>query len=59
MCKREMYICSVCWLPCRVIIDASDSKLPQEIAKQERFRNRVCLCKENEPQWVLESIVCL
>lgn len=55
MNRRETYVCEVCVLPCRVAIDTSDSKLPREIAEQERFRQRVCLCREDTPQWTLES----
>ena len=49
----EKWECVSCGNPCRVEIVYSDDKIPEYLKKNHpRFRNRICLCKENRlPNW--------
>lgn len=54
MFRRETYVCEVCTLPCRVLIDASDEKLPRGPGTKLVTLCGVCLCNEGPPRWTLE-----
>ena len=49
--QHERWECRVCGTPCRVDIIFSDSKLPDHLKGNERFRSKRCLCKETIPDW--------
>ena len=49
----EVWECHDCRAPCRVEITFSDSKLPQHLKGNQRFRRMDCLCNERpDPLWV-------
>jgi len=53
---KEIWVCNVCGSPCRIEIEYSNNKMPEHLIREQRFRNRGCICKsEPFPDWRLVS----